>query len=44
MEYYFLHIQQMNKYKNKKKEAKVLGIEQMTRGSDFLRGCLASVK
>lgn len=26
MEYYFLHIQQMNKYKNKKKEAKVLGL------------------
>lgn len=35
----------MNKYNKKRKRKRKEGsIKQMTRGSDFLRGCLATVK
>lgn len=45
MEYIYFIIQEMNKYnKKRKRKGKEGSIEQMTRGSDFLRGCLATVK
>lgn len=44
MEYIYFIIQEMNKYKKRKRKRKEGSIEQMTRGSDFLRGCLATVK